>query len=149
MVKKYRKHRKRIKPESFFSIPVKPEVKKRKTVEKKARIALTEEDQIVYIYEKDENKNISEVVNVSYQVLVNDEWVTIVRFDSEHGYLHCHRRISVKNESEIVFTANYIPRKGTPHRWLTWATQHLKKNYLIYKNNFLEKKMAVDNKTKD
>lgn len=149
MVRKYRKHRKEIKLEFVISIPIKLEVKKRKTVEAKAEIALTEEDQVVYIYERGENKNVTEVVNVSYQVLINDEWITIVRFDSEHGYLHCHKRISFEDKSEIVFTANYIPQKGTPQRWLTWSIQHLKERYLNYKRKFIKGNSSVDNKKKD
>jgi len=116
------------------------EIKKVKTYQKSATIVLTPEDQIIYIYERDENNKTIEVVNVSYQILIDSCWVTIIRFDSEHGYLHGHRRVTLDRESEIVFTANFFPKKGGPRRWLTWSIQHLKEKYLIYKKSFLKEK---------
>jgi len=148
MGKKFRRKRRKNKPEKIFNIPVAREMKKVETHQVSATIILTPEDQIIYIYECDKNNKTTEVVNVSYQILIEDRWITIIRFDSEHGYLHCHQRISLNSEGEIVFTRNYLPKKGGPHRWLTWSIQHLKKNYLVYKKSFLEKKADIDNKTK-
>lgn len=63
------------------------------------------------------------MVNVSYQILVNRVWVTVLRFDSEHGYLHGHRKISIDSADEIVFTAGVV-KKGNPHHWLTWSVEY-------------------------
>lgn len=138
MGKKFNRKRRKSKPEKIFNIPVAREIKKAKTFQRSAPIILTPEDQIIYIYECDENNKTIEVVNVSYQILLDSDWVSIIRFDSEHGYLHRHRRISVMNAIEVVSTAGVV-KKGSPRHWLTWAVEHLKKNYLDYRNNFLKK----------
>lgn len=141
MGKKFRKKRRKIRLEKIFNIPVAREIKKSKTYRKSVTIVLTSEDQIVYIYEYDENRKTVEVVNVSYQILINSRWETIIRFDSEHGYLHGHRRISVANDVEVVFTAGVI-KKGNPQRWLTWAVEYLKKTYYDHRRSFLKKKLS-------
>jgi len=138
MSKKFRKRKGKIRPEQIFNIPVVGEIKKVKTFQKSTTIVLTPEDQIIYIYECDENRKTTEVVNVSYQILLDFNWVSIIRFDSEHGYLHRHIRVSVENEIEVVSTAGVV-KKGSPRHWLTWAVEHLKKNYLGYRKNFLKK----------
>lgn len=138
MGKKFRKKRRKIRPEQIFNVPVTRKIKKVKTYQKSATIVLTPEDQIIYIYECDENRKTIEVVNVSYQILLDSDWVSIIRFDSEHGYMHRHRRLSVSNEIEVVSTAGVV-KKGSPRHWLTWAVEHLKKNYPDYRKNFLKK----------
>lgn len=107
-------------------------------IKKSVEISLTDEDKIIYIYECNEKNDIVEIVNVSYLIFTKEKWITILRFDSEHGYLHGHRRISLNNEREVVFTAG-VKKKGGPHRWLTWAVQYLKKNCLDYKRGFLRR----------
>lgn len=139
MGKKFRKKRRKIRPEQVFNVPVKGEQKKARTYRKSVTITLTPDDQIIYIYECDENRKTTEVVNVSYQILLDSDWVSIIRFDSEHSYLHGHRRISGVNDVEVVFTAGVV-KKGNPQRWLTWAIQHLKKFYLDYRRSYLKRK---------
>ncbi len=145
MVKsKFRKHKKVVRPEKVVPLPVKQEKRQVfRGVSKSAKITLTDEDQVIYVYEIDAAREVSEVVNVSYQILINGSWVTILRFDSEHGFLHGHRRISSGDEREIVFTAG-VKRKGTPHRWLTWSVDYIKKNYLNYKRAFLKRSRGFD-----
>lgn len=81
---------------------------------------ITEFDKITYIKATNERDIILEVVNVSYEIKIKDAWVTIWRYDSEHGYMHCHMRISLINTKEAISTARVI-KKGTPHKWLTWG----------------------------
>lgn len=138
MSKKFRRKRRKNRPEKVFNIPVKREIKKVKTYQKSVAFTLTPEDQIIYIYECDENRKTTEVVNVSYQILLDSDWVSIIHFDSEHGYLHRHIKVSVSNDIEVVSTAGVV-KKGSPRHWLTWAVEHLKKNYPDYRKNFLKK----------
>lgn len=138
MGKKFRKKRRKTRPEQIFNIPVAKEIRKPKTYQRSATIILTPGDQIIYIYECDENRKTTEVVNVSYQILLDFGWVSIIRFDSEHGYLHRHKRVSISNEIEVVSTAGVV-KKGSPRHWLTWAVEHLKKNYPDYRKNFLKR----------
>lgn len=142
MGKKFRKKKRKIKLEQVFNILISREIKKVETHQVLATIILTPEDQIIYIYECDENNKTTEVVNVSYQISIEDRWITIIRFDSEHGYLHRHRKVSIDNEIEVVSTAGVVKRGG-PRHWLTWAVEHLKKNYLDYRKNFLKKGLTT------
>lgn len=141
-----RKYRKRriIRPEKVVSIPVKRgNIVERSLKQKSAEITLTDEDRVIYVYECDEKNEIVEVVNVSYQALIDDSWVTILRFDSEHGYLHGHRKVSLNDETEVVYTAG-VKKKGSPHKWLTWAVQYLKKNCDDFKRSFLKRSRRID-----
>ena len=84
-----------------------------------------------------------EVVNVSYEIKIKEEWVTILRYDSEHGFLHCHIRLSLSDVKEAVTTNNVI-KKGTPHKWLTWAIDDIKANYLQYRRGFMKRSKLID-----
>ena len=141
---KYRKRR-IIRPEKIVSIPVKREIISEGSIKQRSakEINLTDEDKVIYIYECEERNKVVEVVNVSYQILIDSNWITILRFDSEHGYLHGHRRVSLNSEREIFFTTG-VKKKGDPHKWLTWAVQYLKKNYNDYKRGFLKRSRKVD-----
>lgn len=104
---------------------------------------LSEVDKITYTKAINNNK-IVEVVNVSYEIRINDEWITVRRYDSEHGYLHCHMRISLQNPSEII-VPDQIIKKGTPHDWLTWAINDILKRFPVYRKGFLKRSGLVDN----
>lgn len=105
---------------------------------------LSDTDKITYIRGVNSKGTIIEVVNVSYEIKINDLWVTIWRYDSEHGYLHCHMRISMQNPSETVTTARVIKR-GTPHFWFTWAIDDIQQNYLAYRKGFMKRSKMIDN----
>lgn len=99
---------------------------------------LTENDRLIYIFQIDDQGKVTEVINVSYDILVENGWVTIIRYDSEHGYLHRHSRISLTNPEEIETTLG-VKKKGVPHTWLTWAIDDVKSRYLDYKKKFIGK----------
>ncbi|MBI2330070.1 hypothetical protein HYU94_01650 [Candidatus Daviesbacteria bacterium] len=105
---------------------------------------LSDTDKITYTRGVNNEGIIIEVVNVSYEIKINNLWTTIWRYDSEHGYLHCHMRISMQNPSETVTTTRVI-KKGTPHTWFTWAINDIKKNYIIYRRGFMKRSKIVDN----
>jgi hypothetical protein len=143
MGRKYKRHRCRL--EFKYNIPVKPNkrIKPSSVYHAPVEIALSEEDKVVYVYERDLKGEVVEVVNVSYQLLVKGNWITILRFDSEHGFLHGHMRVSLDNSDEVLFTAG-VKKKGDPHVWLTWAVEYTKEKYISYKRGFL-KRSHLDN----
>lgn len=62
-----------------------------------AEIYLSGVDRIFHAGVIDKNGDLVEVTNVSYEIKLNDKWVTIVRYDSAHGYLHRHKRSEISN----------------------------------------------------
>lgn len=99
---------------------------------------LSDTDRITYCYEHlSKSGQVVKVVNVSYEVNIQEEWITVVRFDSDHGYLHRHTRISLNNRATIV-DQNGLVIRGTAKHWLSWSIRHLTKGYDIYKKKFLK-----------
>lgn len=105
-------------------------------------IFLTEADKITHIRKVDSKRTILEVVNVSYETKIDDEWITIVRYDSTHGFLHRHLRVSLDDLKEIINTTG-VKKKGTVHVWYTWAIKDILSKYLDYKNSFMKRSKGV------
>lgn len=101
---------------------------------------LTPQDQVTYIY-KIENGKYIEVTNVSYEIKIENKWMTIVRYDSAHGYLHRHMRISLDNSDD---TTGGEVEQGSPHDWLTIAVADIRKSFLEYRRQFFERSDVVD-----
>lgn len=148
MTRKFRKH----KTHKKIRILNRLEIKRRTNIDKKQLlpqyINITEEDRIVYVWEENEKNDIIEVVNVSYETLIGKRWITVVRYDSEHGFLHRHQRISLDDETEIETTVG-VKKKGTAKAWLTWAVEELKNKCWDYKMGFIKgslKKKYIDKK---
>ena len=111
---------------------------------KKSDQLLTTTDRLTYMYVIDINTNKTiEVVNVSYEIKVEGDWKTIIRFDSAHGYLHKHSRISLEDEKETT-TRDSVKQKGDPKRWLTWAIQDIQNNFLEYRRLFFKRSKVND-----
>ncbi|KKU49221.1 MAG: hypothetical protein UX67_C0003G0006 [Candidatus Woesebacteria bacterium GW2011_GWF2_46_8] len=100
---------------------------------------LTETDRITYSYELGGDNSISKIVNVSYEVEIENKWTTIIRFDSEHGKMHCHMMVSLQDPEEVVVPSGWIIKKGRPKDWLTWAMKHLRKKFLNYRVGFFKR----------
>lgn len=147
--RKFRTHKKFPKLEQVKNIPVKQnkEIRHKKVSKIYSEINLTDEDMIIYTFETDEEGSATKIVDVSYQTFINNEWVTILRYDSEHGFLHRHMRISLYSQAEILSTDG-VKKKGTPHNWLTWAIEDTKNRYLDYERGFLRRSKVVDKKYK-
>jgi hypothetical protein len=145
MPRKFRKPKKDSKRTSRSIIPLKPnkKIEPKKIRRIPTEFYLSEEDKVIYLYEVYENGTVAEVINVSYQVLINSDWITILRFDTHHGFLHGHMRISIGNPMEISFTAT-VKKSGNPHVLLTWAVERVKKSYLDYKRGFLKRSKRID-----
>lgn len=99
---------------------------------------LTDSDRLTYVYCINSKNKITEVINVSYELLINKKWITIVRFDSSHGYLHRHMRISLNDPNTTTDNINVI-KKGNPSMWLTWAIKFTNKSYYDYKLGFCKR----------
>ena len=111
---------------------------------KKSDQLLTTTDRLTYIYVIDINTNKTiEVVNVSYEIKVEGDWKTIIRFDSAHGYLHRHSRVSLDDEKETT-TRESVKQKGDPKRWLTWAIHDIQENFLEYRRLFFKRSKVID-----
>lgn len=104
---------------------------------------LTEIDRITYIYEQSKGRKILEVINVSYEILLEDDWVTIARYDSEHGYLHRHMRLLLTEKNELCNTYGVV-KHGNPHKWLTWSIADLRSRCWDHKRGFLKRNKIVD-----
>ena len=147
--RKFRTHKKFPKLELVKNIPVKQNKKidYKKVNKIYSEINLSEHDMIIYMFETDEEGTITKIVNVSYQTYINNTWMTILRYDNEHGFLHRHMRISLCSQDEIISTAG-VKKKGTPHNWLTWAIEDTKDRYFDYKRGFLKRSKIIDKKYK-
>ncbi len=105
-------------------------------------IILTDMDKITHIRRVDNKRNILEVINVSYETKVDNEWITIVRYDSTHGFLQRHFRVSLDDYKEIINTTG-VKKKGTVHVWYTWAIQDILLRYQDYKKGFMKRSKVV------
>lgn len=101
--------------------------------------SLTETDRITWIYKKNRKNIIKEVTCVSYDILIRDNWVTIIYYDSYHGgILHRHMRITIDKAGDIISETG-VKKKGSPNRLLTWAMKELRSRYFEYRRNFIKR----------
>ena len=101
-------------------------------------IPLAEHDRITYLYKRDRDNTIYEVTNVSYEIRIENVWVTIIRYDSFHGFLHKHILVSLENPTDTPTDVD-IDKQGDHAEWLTWAINDIKKNFSNYKLEFLKR----------
>jgi hypothetical protein len=102
-------------------------------------IPLTDTDRITYVYVKDKTSDvIQKVINVSYEAWVEKSWLTILRYDSTHGYLHQHTRFSLIQEKEFI-SKEHILQLGSHQDWLTWAIENIKINFMAYRQAFFKR----------
>lgn len=104
-------------------------------------------DRLTYSYRRDQTGKVTEVTTVTYDILVEGDWITIVYYDSTHdpkeSYLHKHIRVALQNPSDTP-TLEGVKRRGNPSIWLTWAINDIKNNFQIYKKNFLKRSNLTD-----
>jgi hypothetical protein len=96
-------------------------------------------DRITRVYECTPQGEYVKVVNVSYEIMVDNKWHLVSRYDSEHGYLHCHMRTSLKDPTEILLDRSPVIKKGNPKDWLTWAIHDFQKHFFEYRKGFLKR----------
>lgn len=107
--------------------------------------ALSETERIRYIYTRNFKNKITNIVSVTYDIFIKNEWVTVIYYDSEHGFLHRHETISFQNRSDIATEEN-VKKKGDREIWLTWAIKDILQKSIYYKKLFLKRSnLNIDN----
>ena len=125
-------------------IPVKQEGIKEKVIQFDHEFPLSEIERIKYVYTRNSMDKITNIICVSYDMQISDEWVTIIYYDSEHGSLHRHETISFENRDDLA-TEDQVKKKGTPEIWLTWAIRDILIRQNYYKTLFIKRsKMRID-----
>lgn len=106
-------------------------------------IYLSSSDKITHLSLVAGDKGIVEVTNVSYEIRIAENWITIVRYDSVHGYLHRHKRISVNDSAELIDREG-VKRKGNPGVWYTWSIKDIQKRFLEYRAEFAKRSKLLN-----
>ena len=111
-------------------------------VKKQHELYMTASDRIANTYMIDSKGVKREVTRVSYECLIEEEWVTIVYYDNDESHddrLHVHFKISIQNPEYEAPQSKNVRQKGTVRRLNTWAVEDLKNNYAIYKIKFFKR----------
>ena len=107
-------------------------------IKRLGEILVSENNRLTYIYKESEIKKIIEIINVSFEVKYKHNWITILRYDTHHGYMHRHSLISLDEKTEIIDKIG-IRQKGSSKRLLRWAIDDIKSNYISYKRKIIER----------
>lgn len=108
-----------------------------------SEIPLSENNRITYVYSDDLKTNKTEIVCVSLEIRILNEWFTILYYDNHHeGMLHRHNKISYDNEANIVDNEG-VRKKGDWKKLLNWAIEDIKNNYIYYKKKFLYRNRSL------
>lgn len=133
MVKKIRKHFKNIYP--LLKSPAKEILHHQKG---NIPLNIAQEDRISFSVLRNEDNQIRQIENISYEIYIEDRWEWIVRYDDHGGagLLHRHFRVSLNDSKEIESYAGIKKYKNKDHE-LTWVIRDIKRNYLIFRERFL------------
>jgi hypothetical protein len=132
-----------------YDVPVKPNVNKEvKYIEKKGYFPISETDRITYVLKLDQNYKKAIITCVSLDILFNDEWITIDRFDTEHGYLHQHVLTKIGEEPKVVIPT--IKKNASLDYIFDWTVNHFYNNFYFYRRHFIKNnkdklKSSIDN----
>lgn len=107
--------------------------------EKREKHPLTDTDRITWVFQLDVAGEICEVTCVSYEIEIQGKWITVVYFDNaHHKTLHRHLYVSLENYTGGIDTHG-LPRHTISKKLLTWAMNHLRKNYAAYRRGFIKR----------
>ncbi|MEK7550430.1 MAG: hypothetical protein AAB535_01440 [Patescibacteria group bacterium] len=98
---------------------------------------LSETNRITRVYRKLPTGEISAIICISLDCYFNRKWRTILYYDTVHGYLHRHERLSLKDMSETISTQN-VKKKGSQNQLMNWVIRDISRNYISYKIKFLQ-----------
>jgi len=116
-----------------------PRIKTGRSKSFQNEILLSQTNRITYSYTRDlQDQSITEVTNVSYEVLIGGIWETLVRYDSRHGNLHRHIRVRLQDEVDVMLV-DETHWKGDHNSLLTAAINDIKKNYTEFRKRFLSR----------
>ena len=133
--------RKRIKKHKTPVTLLKPVKLKEELYQHVGRVPLNRAltDRISFSVLRNNKNNIRKIENVSYEILIEERWEWVVRFDDHggQGNLHRHRRVSLKDE-KVIEDNERIKRYTNKNHELTWVcNKDIKKNHLSYRMKFL------------
>lgn len=96
-------------------------------------------DRISFSVLINEKRNIRKIENISYDILIENEWVWIIRFDDHGGVglLHKHTKITLNDERDIE-SYEGVKKSKSKRKQFNWAFKDIKRNYLIYRSKFLK-----------
>lgn len=148
--RKYRRHR-RWNRRPFSMVNMLRAIRQKRKPDRKIheirhKYLLTETDRISYIYQINLQNVVVEVTCVSYDILLKNQWVTLIYYDNYHGGI-LHRHVSLNLENNVDVPNIYgVKQKGTPRDLLTWANRDLRLNYQNYRAGFVRrnKKYLID-----
>lgn len=98
---------------------------------------LSENNRITRVYRKLPSGEITTIICVSLDCLLNNKWRTILYYDNVHGYLHKHERLSLNDSSETI-SSQSVKKKGSQNELMKWAIKNISINYIFYKRKFLK-----------
>ena len=134
MVKKIRKHFKNI-------YLIKKPIPKESLHTQRSNIPLNiaQLDKISFSVLRNNKNNIRKIENVSYEIYIDDKIEWVVRYDDHGGtgLLHRHLRISLKDNSSVESSMNIKKYRNKDYE-LTWIINDIRRNYLIFRRNFLK-----------
>ncbi len=112
---------------------------------------LSDEDRLTYSYLEDDKRNVVEITTVTYDVLIDDKWVTAIYYDGVHGSLHRHLVLSASTPDESVITHDGVKVRGSQRKLLNWAIDDIKNdlkyNFLHYRREFMKRSKLVDSRS--
>jgi hypothetical protein len=96
-------------------------------------------DRITFSVLRNSKDNIRKIENISYEILIDNRWEWVVRYDDHGGLaqLHRHVRFSLEDARSVVSSygiKNFKSKDGQ----LTWVCKDIKRNYLIFRRKFLK-----------
>lgn len=77
------------------------------------------------------------IVCVSLDCFINENWHTIIYYDSVHGELHRHEKFSLDGKTETITTFG-IEQKGSQEMLMRWAIRDISDKHTSYKRRFLK-----------
>ena len=136
--KKFRSHR-RIRIPGNIIVPIKrSKISKHKERPITHEFNISETDKVRYVYSRSRDNLVSEIISVAYDTYLNNEWVTVIYYDSVHGPMHRHEIISFENRSKITTEEN-VKKSGSKRERLTWAIKDIQRRCIYYKTKFLKR----------
>lgn len=134
MARRIRKHIPRV-------LPLKKPLKKEDltTFSGDVPLNIAKSDRISFSALMTKKREIRKIENVSYDILIEDKWINIVRFDDHGGIgvLHKHTKIALNDERDIE-SYEGIKKSESKIKQFNWAFKDIKRNYLSYRSKFLK-----------
>jgi hypothetical protein len=94
------------------------------------KLTFTWEDEVDVAIKKDDGRIRS--FSVNYRTKIDDRWHDVIRYDTAHGRTHVHK---FWTSPKMIPLRECTDMKAA----IIEATKDIKSNWMIYKNNLIEK----------